>query len=485
MNAPSPPSPAFHFINIVWGESYTKLFAKVVLPTQVSAGNLGAFSRRDQADRYFFYSTAESERIIREAKAFAVMAEQIEVRFISIDEELAQPGPKHEVLTRAHQRSIRQALEDEAALVFLCPDAIWSDGSFGRLPMLAEAGRRAVVMPGIRLREESFLPAYAETFRPDADGVIEASARDLTRLGLKHLHQITQTCCWDAELLNPHMSHLYFPVRERDRLVGLAARCFHLHPLMVWPTNPAMQFNSTIDGDFLPLACPDPEAIHIVTDSDEMVVYELSDDAMNIAPQWSKSDRPAATADWVRQFADSYHRRYAHRPMRIHTGEGDAKTWHRVEHRAARIMRRIDLLRISRRFPMGRTLTRQTARVNQFFKGRKVLATEAAGLRTHRPERPPLRWRPHLPHLPPLHSRHLSQLHYRTQHFQRQFRSRLWVRSSQWWPRLRRRWWLVSNPVRFRWQRIQRRANNVGWLRIFAIRTRLRKLLGMPRPGDA
>ena len=277
-DAPSPPhveplaAPAiFHFITAVWGEAYTRLYIDTVLPTQASAGNLGAFAGRGGGDMYCIHTTRAGAAMIRDAPVYDAVAAMIDVQFFYIDELFEGDRPKHTVVTEVHKHAIEMACREGAAMVFLCPDAIWSDGSFARLIELAERGYRAVMMPGIRLCKETFLPAFLERFTPDPSGVTTVGPRPLTGLGLEHPHQITTTLFWDASMLNPHMSHLYFrlpsegggPGTGDDDATavgggGFVARCFHLHPFMVWPRRSETRFHSTIDGDFVPWRAPTP-----------------------------------------------------------------------------------------------------------------------------------------------------------------------------------------------------------------------------------
>lgn len=56
---------------------------------------------------------------------------------------------------------------------------------------------------------------------------------------------------------------------------GLLARFLHLHPLMVDPVSRAA-LKGTNDGKYLSRACPDFSSVHVVTDSDELQMFELT-----------------------------------------------------------------------------------------------------------------------------------------------------------------------------------------------------------------
>ena len=514
---PPPPAPpaTFHFITAVWGEAYTRLYLDTVLPTQASAGNLGSFAQRPGGDVYCIHTTRASAELIRAAPVFATIAGQISVEFSYIDDLFEGDRPKHTVVTEVHKRAIETAHAAGAAMVFLCPDAIWSDGSFARLIELAERGCRAVMMPGIRLCKETFLAAFQERFSPDASGVLTVGPRPLTALGLEHPHQITTTLFWDASALNPHMSHLYFRLSSVDGDPGavpdianavsgggFVARCFHLHPFMVWPRRSETRFHSTIDGDFVPLACPDPAAMHVVTDSDEMVVYELSDSSMNIPPRWDADERLTATAMWVRQFADPYHRRFAALPVRIHNGTADAAAMREAEAESQRVLdsvherrRELDflLVRLARRVVVGGiTVTRPLRRrLGQSLSGAGAKGGGEGGPATGDepigslgPGRPGwgVRVADRLGAAPAVRRVRRLRLTWsgpaRAAWFRH--RARLRAHTMQWHARARRRYWLVSAPVSQRWHRLVVRRRNVGWLRILGVRSTLRRVAGLP-----
>ena len=517
---PSPPPVAFHFITAVWGEAYTRLYVETVLPTQVSAGNLGAFRGRDAGDVYWVYTTREAAETIRAAPVFATLSGQVGVRFAYIDDLFAGGRPKHTVLTEVHKRAIAAACTAGAAMVFLCPDAIWSDGSFARLIDLAGRGVRAVMMPGIRLCAETFLPALHRRFDTGTGGPITVPPRPLTGLALAHLHQITSTLFWDAPLLNPHMSHLYFrlpggsgtgggdPARCEEASGeggGIVARCFHLHPFMVLPQRSETRFHSTIDGDFVPLACPDPAHMHVVTDSDEMVVYELSDASMNIPPRWDAAERLTETALWVRQFADPYHRRYARLAVRVHDGTPSAEAWRAAEDESRRVLeaiherrRELDffVVRAVRRLvtggaavgrPAGRAVLRWAGAGGPGAAGEGGLAAGADPVGSLGPGRPGLAAWGYQAVGRLGEGRFGARLQRvvgpaRAVWFRRH--AQLRANGRQWHARARRRYWLASAPVKHRYHRLVARRRQVGWLRLLGVRSHLRRWLGLPpRPG--
>ena len=80
----------------------------------------------------------------------------------------------------------------------------------------------------------------------------------------------------DAKAFSTFPLGMYWPVGAE----GLLARSFHLRPLMIDPKGSQVLPKGTIDAGLLARACPDPAHVHVVTDSDELVVFELTAAAM-------------------------------------------------------------------------------------------------------------------------------------------------------------------------------------------------------------
>src|SRR5207237_5452629 len=131
----------------------------------------------------------------------------------------------------------------EAALIFLSPDGLCSDGTFAHALNLAAEGKRAVMLTGIRAVKETFLPWYVQNAYSESDHAAPISSRDLVAAGLAHLHPQNQWLVWGSPVFSRWASSLLFPVDG----AGFVARCFHLHPLLVDPRVRTALPSSTID----------------------------------------------------------------------------------------------------------------------------------------------------------------------------------------------------------------------------------------------
>ncbi len=481
--------PTFHFLTVVWGEAYTRLYADVVLPTHASAGNAGAFAaNRVPGDCYVIYTTRADGETLQRSAGFHELSRLMEVRFEWLDGWFEEGVPKHAMLSKAHKHGIERGAAARAALVFLCPDAIWSDGTFAMLLGRVAAGKRGVMMPGVRVSIESFVPAFGGRFQPDADGVITADARGLVSLGLGHFHQISRTLRWDSPVMNPHCSHVYFPVPASGRavplnvhdgeglpvpaetpmadgdIVGYVMRCWHLHPLMVWPSRFDTRFASTIDGDFVMRACPDPDDLYVVTDSDESVVLEMSPESMNIEPRYAREGRVGEIARWRKMFADPYHRRYAEHNLRLHDGRPGC--WEAVERQADHVMRSVI---VAGRTSVGKAVRERCESVCAMVRSRMPalpgVGLAGVGVGVSGVKGVLLRGAGRV-------LRQVSglQRRWKVMCVGWWLRNSAWYRanSTQWAAHLRRRWWILQHHHRV----LMMRGRTVGWHKVLGVRTR-------------
>lgn len=330
----------FDFIMAVWGDSYTDLFLNLVLPNQLTPGNLFFFKERRDCT-YKIYTTNRDAETIKRSPVYKLLEQTVGTEIISIDSLLAAIPKTHYALTAAHKRAIASASDPgNTGFVFLCPDAVVSEGTFARLWELACAGKRAVMVNGMRLIKETFLPAYLDRFGHSLSAA--APPRYLTGLALRHLHPLSECMFWDSPNFTTIPSHMYWRVNDD----GVVLRCFHLHPLFVNPVRGDVTPSTTIDGDFLLRACPDANDIHIVEDSDEMAVFELSPQARtDYLPMCRgqikrRSSGPLRVSRWAVYNTDAHHRQFVRRVLRVH-GSDLTSDWQAVEDRAERVVRSV------------------------------------------------------------------------------------------------------------------------------------------------
>lgn len=298
-----------HCVVALWGEVFIQTFLEVTLPSLLTEGNLyGLGARTDPVLRIL--TVPDSVERLRLAPQIVAASRRLPVEVCSVSD-----LDLHDVDAAAsacHRQAVRDADEEGAALIVLTPDSLWSEGAFQALLDRAESGVRAVLVASIRVQLETFAPAYVGQAKGGS-----LSSRELVRLGLQHLHPISESLFWDSEHFSSHPSHVYWRVGGD----GLVARCFHLHPLYVFPMVRGGVMESNIDDDYLIRAVPDLGRVHVVTDSDELCGFELSPANKRVG----HSDKPRsasalAVAAWARRGANKHHRDCFRSSVSVHAG---------------------------------------------------------------------------------------------------------------------------------------------------------------------
>ena len=203
--------PPFHFVNVTWGDGHTGLYLDVSLPSQLSRpGNLQVFRGR-AGTLYKIYTTKSDAQRIRQSPAYLRLCELVPTQLIEI--KIDRHAPNHEALTACQKKAIIDAEQVGAAVVFLAPDTVLADGGCASLLRLATEGKRAVMVAGVRLNKETFVPAFLYECRPQRETEVTISPRDLVALAVEHLHPISKSLLWPPRSIWP--SHLYWLVDQR------------------------------------------------------------------------------------------------------------------------------------------------------------------------------------------------------------------------------------------------------------------------------
>jgi hypothetical protein len=311
--------PPFHFVNVTWGQGHTGIFLDVSLPSQLSAGNLHAF-QGIPGTLYKIYTTVADAKRIRQSPGYQRLCELVPTQLIEM--KIDCHAPNHQALTDCQKKAIEEAEVAGAAVVFLAPDTVVADGGFVSLLRLAAAGKRAVMVAGVRLNKETFVPAYLEQCRPQGEVEAGISSRELVALAIDHLHPISKSLVWPPKSVWP--SHLYWLV-EREGFLG---RCYHLHPVMVVTAQDRVSFSSTIDGDYVLHACREGE-VHIVEDSDELTLLEISPERYEMGPS-AIPMRESQIGRWACLHANALHQSMLGRTIRFHRRELTPE-WQRIQ----------------------------------------------------------------------------------------------------------------------------------------------------------
>ena len=325
---------------MVWGSEYLDLFLNTCLPTQLGEGNVPALP---SGSRYRILTRAADVDEIQRHATVQALARMIPVDVVAVEafEEIEraerQPDAQHadrrfDLVTACNRAGIRDGVKAGAALMFPSPDYVMSANTFDAIVRRHREGYRAVACMGLRLAKEGFLRSI------QAEGGLSGapSPRELVRMAMPHLHAHTRSLFADSRPFNAYPLGVYWPVGAD----GLLGRSFHVHPIMVDPMRPSAMPKLTIDSDYLAKAVPDFARVHVVTDSDEFIVFELTEAERSFgsatgtgAALW----RAAAMAARSGGFGIQYFQRYS---VVIHSEDVD-KRWSGAEASAARFVRAV------------------------------------------------------------------------------------------------------------------------------------------------
>jgi hypothetical protein len=329
----------FVFSTPVWGANHVGLFLNVGLPSLLSPGNLSGITGNPK-NRYLIYTQAEYEKDIRAAHTYQRLASILAVELIRISKEIEVP---HRMMSDCHGDSLQRADEVGAATVFIPPDCVWSDGSMMRLEALARSGKSVVHMSGIRLDRDGVVPEFSEHYS-EGRAVLTLAPRELVRIGLRHLHPIAHSHFFNEHAGGLMPANLAWSVGDD----GVLLRCFHLHPLMVKPQEPLAEFKSTIDDDLALRACPDSSRDYVVSDSDELLAFEMSPLSHEVGTICRKGSIEGIVA-WAEYGTNERHRELIRHCIRIHSGPLTAPVWREKEIESIKVVDAIDELgRLSR-----------------------------------------------------------------------------------------------------------------------------------------
>lgn len=319
-----------HVAIAVWGREFLELFLDVCVPNQLTPGNLGALPA---GSRYRLFTRAEDVPVLEASAIIRRAAEWLPVDIVAIPE-LSSTGNRYLQMTACHRQAAIDANSAAAALVFLSPDHFLAEGVLRALVARHAAGARAVVSPALRLDKEGFLGALNTSGR-----VRSLAGRPLVDLAMGHLHRFTRQHIADAIPFSRFPTAMYWRAGNE----GLVARSFHVHPLLIDPVRRDVVPKGTIDGGYLARCCPRIEDIHVVTDSDELVLFELSPGGRNIVSA-SRDGMRLFRAAAVASRCDAHQMAFWGRAVRLHRGELGIE-WASVEATSARFAARVEHLR--------------------------------------------------------------------------------------------------------------------------------------------
>lgn len=325
----------------VWGKDYVSFFIDFCLPSLLAPGNL-PWLRDRRGSRLILHTRVGDLDTLRDSTEFAELQSTIATDVRIIGESARAP---HDVQHACHREAMHEADKYSAPMVFIAPDAIWSEGTFRRLDELLRADKRVVFLPNVRAVKEDALPTL-QRMKNETGNSSWLTPRALTRIAIDHLHPTSEEYFFEPGRGVKQLPNcLIWNTAAGDLLV----RSFHLHPLLVFPRRRFAHFHETIDDDLVRYACPDPNDHYVVINSDEMTCVEFSRRSQFISGICEKGDA-AAVAEWAVNAADSGQWVLFRHTARLHAHPVVPEDWQTIEARAFDISQQIFQIRHRQRF---------------------------------------------------------------------------------------------------------------------------------------
>jgi hypothetical protein len=313
--------PPIHVITPVWGTAYTRCFLEIGLASLLSPGNLPGLPATPRNVIHLF-TTQQDLAQIEASPIWSRARETVDCRINVIGSDAVKVRDPHLMMSDCHRSAIEYADAAGAAMMFYNPDIVIADGGMQALVRLLEKGKRAIQVVGLRLLKEEVVPLLLERHLSPNGYSVVISPRELMAMAMPRLHPLTQMHMYGPQDFDLMPQELLWPVG----LEGLVVRCFHIHPILVYPTVRNAPFSTTVDDDYLRTACPDHSDEYIVTDSDEFCLCELSSmqrDLVGVA----RTDDDRDIAEWAWEAARHHHLEHLSRTVYLHAGRTDTKAW--------------------------------------------------------------------------------------------------------------------------------------------------------------
>jgi hypothetical protein len=261
----------------VWGEHHTGLFLRYCVHFLLTDGNIGAFPDREL--QVYLTSRRVDFARMRQDRSYQRLGALTRLVEIEIDDIIDLTLP-YQAMTRCYMHALQMlAVPERTVTFFPTPDCILSRDALRAIKRRIEAGARAVMMCGLRVELESVAPLLGQIIA-STSGAGGISERELSTLGLHHLHPISKGCdAASSEFLVGCPAHVYWIAPDRSWLL---AHCFHLHPMAVRGVPTVIDPDATIDGDYLLGLGLDADQYYICQNSDELLALELSPKAKRI-----------------------------------------------------------------------------------------------------------------------------------------------------------------------------------------------------------
>ena len=367
---------SYDVVTAVWGAEFIDLFLDLCIPNQLSPANLPSLP---SGSRYRIFTPREDVRRLAadlrlDELRRVLPVDVVEVNMAEADRQV-KPGESwnvHKRMIACHRRAAADAAIEERALIFLAPDFVLAEGTIAGLVRLHSGGARAVLTANLRLSLEGVVAALAERRVKGA-----LPPRELVGVAMRHLHPWTMSLMADGTSTSDNPTSVYWPIRSGGMVGGLLVRSFYLHPMLVDPVRRTVMPGGPIDSHYVRDCCPDLTQCHVVDDSDDLVVFELSPVGRLISNESARRGVSSLRLAAVAANCDRHQLSHWQCPIRLHAGNLDER-WNAAEGASARLARKVERCR-----PYGPVLIAAYGLLKSWGQRRAAYGRAYRGIRRH------------------------------------------------------------------------------------------------------
>ena len=305
-----------HILVPVWGERYLTSFMSTSLPALLSPGNIPSLVGECRITMVFL-TTQDSVAILQKHPTYAVLEQFCAVKYIFIEDLIADSSHFAVPLTLAFVRGIVSAGPAMTNTYFISynADFVLADGSLiGVLDMIKQ-GKDIILATSFRVNAESILPCITGVLSEQSTQLC-IPPRDLVELALGHVHHTTHARIANQETYNSaYWNQVYWQVDDNTIL----ARYFLPTQFCVRPRVYRETISSFCDYGLLPDFCPQG-SIGAITDSDDFFMVELQHTEQELYFLEFGKPSPQKTARSLSSWTTEQHREISKFEAVIHSG---------------------------------------------------------------------------------------------------------------------------------------------------------------------
>jgi hypothetical protein len=306
-----------YFNLVIWGEGYRRYLVDYCLPSLLSPRNIPCLIN-GRKNKFLFCTTKEDWRHLQEYPIFHRLGEYIEPVLVEIPP-LPEGVSNCIHMGVGHKQATEITYRDKAYGIALTPDLLVSDGSIEAVQKHALAGKHLVYTAALRFAEENlFHELAAQGIVNDQDrksmtgDPLVASGRQLIKAGLRSLHSETMRYEWDAPYFTDFPVACFWRVPGEEGIVlhSFSWAPFLLDYSIVNDHNTDTFDEWTFDGDYVYKNFYNAKNIHIVQDSDEIMLVSWApwaDKELSLEPARRNTSRFLARMNKGMALYDIYH----------------------------------------------------------------------------------------------------------------------------------------------------------------------------------